>query len=79
LSRSKGNFKVKLTKNLLSKRETEILGLIAQGLTSLEIGARLCIAKGTVEVHREHILRKLGVRNIAGLVKIAMRCGLLPL
>jgi DNA-binding NarL/FixJ family response regulator len=61
----------------LSKRETEILGLIAQGLTSQEISANLHIAKGTVEVHREHIMRKLGVRNIVGLVKIAMRCGLM--
>ena len=61
----------------LGKREMEVVALIAEGLTSAEIAARLCIAKGTVEVHREHIMRKLGVRNIAGLVKYAIRFGLL--
>jgi DNA-binding NarL/FixJ family response regulator len=61
----------------LSKRETEVLELVAQGLTSAEISARLSIAKGTVEVHRENIMRKLEVRNIAGLVRWAIRLGLL--
>lgn len=61
----------------LGKREMEVMGLIAEGLTSAEIAAQLFIAKGTVEVHRENIMRKLGVRNIAGLVKCAVRNGLL--
>ncbi len=61
----------------LGKRQTEVLALIAEGLTSAEIADQLSIAKGTVEVHRENIMRKLGVRNIAGLVKCAIRCGLL--
>jgi DNA-binding NarL/FixJ family response regulator len=61
----------------LGKRQTEILTLIGEGLTSAEIGTQLSIAKGTVEVHREKIMRKLGVRNIAGLVKCAIRHGLL--
>jgi DNA-binding NarL/FixJ family response regulator len=61
----------------LGKRQTEVLSLIAAGLTSAEIADQLSIAKGTVEVHRENIMRKLGVRNIAGLVKCAIRHGLL--
>jgi DNA-binding NarL/FixJ family response regulator len=61
----------------LSKRETEVLERVAQGLTSAEISSQLSIAKGTVEVHRENIMRKLGVRNIAGLVRCAIRLGLL--
>jgi DNA-binding NarL/FixJ family response regulator len=61
----------------LSKRETEILMLVAQGMTSAEVSAHLSIAKGTVEVHRENIMRKLGVHNIAGMVKCAIRSGLL--
>ena len=61
----------------LGKREMEVMALIAEGLTSAEIATRLFIAKGTVEVHRENIMRKLGVRNIAGLVKCAVRNGLL--
>ena len=61
----------------LGKREMAVMALIAEGLTSAEIAAQLFIAKGTVEVHRENIMRKLGVRNIAGLVKCAIRSGLL--
>lgn len=60
----------------LGHRQTEVLSLIAEGLTSAEIGAQLSIAKGTVEVHRENIMRKLDVHNIAGLVKYAIRHGL---
>lgn len=62
---------------VLGKRQTEVLRLIAEGMTSAEIGQQLSIAKGTVEVHRENIMRKLGVRNIAGLVKCAIRHGLM--
>ena len=61
----------------LGNRQREILTLIAEGMTSAEIAEQLSIAKGTVEVHRENIRRKLGVRNIAGLVKCAIRSGLL--
>lgn len=61
----------------LGKRQTQILTLIGEGLTSAEIANQLCISKGTVEVHRENIMRKLEVRNIAGLVKCAIRHGLL--
>ncbi len=60
----------------LGKREMEVMALIVEGLTSAEVAAQLFIAKGTVEVHRENIMRKLGVRNIAGLVKCAVRNGL---
>lgn len=60
----------------LGLRQTEVLSLIAEGMTSAEIGAKLSIAKGTVEVHRENIMRKLDVHNIAGLVKYAIRHGL---
>jgi DNA-binding NarL/FixJ family response regulator len=60
----------------LGQRQTEVLSLIAEGLTSAEIGVQLSIAKGTVEVHRENIMRKLDVHNIAGLVKYAIRHGL---
>ena len=61
----------------LGKREMAVMTLIAEGLTSAEIATQLFIAKGTVEVHRENIMRKLGVRNIAALVKCAIRSGLL--
>lgn len=63
----------------LGKRQIEVLTLIANGLTSAEIAVKLSIAKGTVEVHRENIMRKLGVHNVAGLLKSAIRHGLLEL
>jgi DNA-binding NarL/FixJ family response regulator len=48
---------------LLSRRELEVLTLIAEGATNGEIGERLWIAESTVQSHVKQILRKLGVRN----------------
>ena len=62
---------------LLSPREKEILVLIAQGDSSKEIAAKLRIGVGTVETHRAHLLSKLKVRNVAGLVAYAFRSGLM--
>jgi DNA-binding CsgD family transcriptional regulator/tetratricopeptide (TPR) repeat protein len=47
----------------LTKREREILGLLAQGLTNREIAQQLVLAEVTVKVHVRHILKKLGVRS----------------
>ena len=63
----------------LGPREVEVLKLIARGHTSGEIAAQLYIAEGTVEVHRRNIMRKLELRNIAGLTQYAVREGLIPL
>jgi DNA-binding NarL/FixJ family response regulator len=47
----------------LSRRELEVLALIAEGATNAEIAERLVIAPSTVESHVKRILRKLGARN----------------
>lgn len=60
-----------LSKHRLTKRELEILGLIAQALSNKEIGKQLYISDQTVSVHRKNIMRKLGVSNTAGLIKAA--------
>ncbi|MCA9319358.1 MAG: response regulator transcription factor [Planctomycetes bacterium] len=60
---------------VLSPREREVLEMVADGLTSREIAKELAIKPRTVEVHRHHILRKLGLRGIADLVKFAIRVG----
>ncbi len=63
----------------LGPRERQVLELLSVGLTSPEIGLRLCIALSTVEVHRRNIMRKLGIRGIAELTKYAIREGLVAL
>jgi DNA-binding NarL/FixJ family response regulator len=57
----------------LTKREVEILGLLAQGLPQQEIAAELFISPKTVGTHIEHILGKLGVRSRAQAVAVAYR------
>lgn len=58
-------------KHSLTKRELEILQLITQALSNKEIAKALFISDQTVSVHRKNIMRKLGVTNTAGLVKVA--------
>ena len=61
----------------LTRREQEILNLIAQEFTTNEIAEKLFISVKTVETHRSHLIQKLEVRNTAGLVRIAIEKGLL--
>lgn len=61
----------------LTKRENEIVKLIAQGNTNSQIGERLFISPKTVDVHRTNIMRKLEVHNVAGLVRFAFQNGLI--
>jgi len=60
----------------LTKREIEILKLIAEGYSNTEIGQMLFISPRTVDTHRTNIMRKLNVKNIAGLIKYALQSGL---
>ena len=62
--------------DVLTARELEILALIAEGLTSREIGAELGISARTVEAHRNSLMRKLGIRTIAGLTRLAIEQGI---
>ncbi|MDQ3626782.1 MAG: response regulator transcription factor [Verrucomicrobiota bacterium] len=63
----------------LSGREKDVLQLIAHGNTSKEIAAKLGISVGTVETHRTNLMKKLHIRNVAGLVVFAFRAGLIRL
>ncbi|MEI6564133.1 MAG: response regulator transcription factor [bacterium] len=60
----------------LSSRERQVLTLIADGYDSHAIGSKLGVANKTVSTHREHIMSKLHINNIAGLTKYAVREGL---
>jgi len=63
--------------NGLSPREKEVLQLIAEEHTSGEIGKLLFISEKTVEKHRANLMEKLHVRNLAGLVRLAVKHGLI--
>ena len=63
---------------VLTPREREILQLIAEEQTTKEIAARLHLSEHTVETHRRQLMKRLGVRGVAGLVRSAVRLGLVP-
>lgn len=62
---------------ILSDREREILVLVCKEFSSSQIAEKLFISTGTVDTHRKNILVKLGVNNTVGLVKYALKHGLL--
>ena len=59
----------------LTSREAEVLTLIAKGHTNKEIGEKLFISHRTVDTHRTNLMKKIGVNNIAGLIRYAIRQG----
>jgi two-component system response regulator NreC len=63
----------------LTDREREVLHLAADGLTNVEIAARLSLSPRTVENHRANMMRKLGVVNQTELVRYAIKRGLVSL
>lgn len=62
--------------NALSKRETEILRLIAEGFTNQEISDKLFISRRTIETHRQNIISKTKMKNTASLIRFAVSEGL---
>lgn len=64
---------------MLSTRQREILQAIAEGKSTREIAALLSISPKTVETHRGHLMQKLGIRDIAGLVRYAIKHGLVTI
>jgi DNA-binding NarL/FixJ family response regulator len=61
----------------LSSRQKEILQLIAEGYANKEIAQRLDLSTRTVETHRAELMERLNIRDVPGLVKIAIRAGLI--
>lgn len=60
----------------LTEREIEILKLVAEGLSNKEIGDRLFISHRTVDTHRTNLMKKLDMHNVAGLIRFAIKNGL---
>jgi DNA-binding NarL/FixJ family response regulator len=63
----------------LTRRELQVLQLIADGKTTKGIAAGLAVSVKTIETHRKQIMEKLGIRSIAGLTKFCIREGLTSL
>jgi len=61
---------------ILTERETEIMCLVAQGLSNREIGERISVGEGTVKVHVHNIYSKLGINNRVDLTLYAQKKGL---
>lgn len=66
-----------ISENVLSNKETEVLGLISKGLTTKEIAAKLFVSSRTIETHRANVLKKLEVKNTAELIKKATKMNLI--
>lgn len=64
--------------SILTPREIEVLKLVAEGGTSQEIADQLVLSVKTVQAHRANIMEKLGLRDVAHLVRFAIHHGLIP-
>jgi DNA-binding NarL/FixJ family response regulator len=64
---------------VLTRREKEVLHLIAEGLTNVQIADRLFVSQSTIDSHRKSLLTKLGVKNTAALMKFCVENGLIKL
>ncbi len=62
---------------VLTRREKEVLELIASGMTNNEIAAKLFVSVATVDTHRKNLLAKFDARNIAMLIKMAVQLQLI--
>lgn len=63
----------------LTTREREILQMVAEGRSSIEIGDKLVISPRTVEIHRSKLMKKLGLRNQAELIRYTIKRGILSI
>jgi DNA-binding NarL/FixJ family response regulator len=66
------------TADVLTARQREVLKLVAGGKSTKEIAFMLNLSVKTVETHRAQIMERLGIRDVPGLVRYALRTGLVP-
>jgi DNA-binding NarL/FixJ family response regulator len=62
---------------VLTPRQREILQLIAEGSSTREIAERLHVSVKTVETHRAQLMSRLGIHDVPGLVRFAIRIGMI--
>ena len=63
---------------LLTPRQTEVLRMVAQGLSSKDIARQLNVSIKTVDSHRTGLMKQLDIHEVTGLVRYAIRTGLIP-
>ncbi len=63
--------------DLLSEREQQVFRLVVQGKTNQQIGELLCISHRTVEKHRAALMHKLGIKDMVGLMRYAVKLGVI--
>ena len=63
--------------NRLSSREVEVLQLIAEGKPNKQVAAELCVTFKTVDKHRQHLMSKLDIHDVAGLTRYAIAEGII--
>ena len=68
---------VKKRSDYLTSREAEVLQLIAEGRANKQIAAELSISIKTVEKHRQQVMNKLGIHDVAGLTRHAIAKGII--
>ena len=76
-SRWIGQGTLKKKRNRLSSREVEVLQLIAEGKPNKQVAAELGISFKTVDKHRQHLMDKLNIHDIAGLTRYAIAAGII--
>lgn len=68
-----------LPQTILTGRQREILQLMAEGQSTKEIAHQLQLSPKTVEAHRAQLMTRLNIRDVAGLVRYAIRVGIVPM
>ena len=61
---------------ILTPREREVLALVVAGLMNKQIAAEIGIAEITVKIHRGHVMKKMGAKSLADLVRMAATLGI---
>jgi DNA-binding NarL/FixJ family response regulator len=61
------------TNPVITRRETEVLELISTGMTNIEIADKLFVSTSTVDTHRKNLLAKFEAKNVASLVRMAIK------
>jgi DNA-binding NarL/FixJ family response regulator len=65
--------------NALSPREREVLQLVAEGRSSVQVADMLCLSPKSIETYRSRLMQKIGVHDVSGLVKFSIQHGLISL